>query len=170
MTVHRFQEDLEFSHNMSDAPWWEEVYRRAFPGFQAMTCVRKDGWAQRGGIDRVVVLSSGKVLNVDEKVRRKAYPDILLERYSDADRKTPGWVQKNLATDFIAYARVPTQQCVLLPFIPLRRAWISCGRDWIARYGTLFSDNENYRTESVPVPDQVLMEAIKEALWVEWAA
>ena len=62
--------------------WWTDVYRGAFPDLLSMTNVRKDGWAQRGGIDRVLTLSSGKTITVDEKVREKVWPDILLERWS----------------------------------------------------------------------------------------
>ncbi len=86
MAVHNFNSDLEYSHSQSDAPWWEEVYRQAFPNFAGMVCVRNDGWAQRGGIDRVITLTSGKTLTIDEKVRREVWPDILLERWSDEAR------------------------------------------------------------------------------------
>lgn len=51
MTEHDFQESLDWSKSQSEAPWWEKIYRQAFPNFQSMTCVNQDGWAQRGGID-----------------------------------------------------------------------------------------------------------------------
>ena len=31
----------------------DRKYRKAFSGFKNMVSVRKDGWAQRGGIDRI---------------------------------------------------------------------------------------------------------------------
>jgi len=59
-TVHDFNESLAFSQSCADAPWWIDVYRTAFPGLVSAVSVRKDGWAQRGGIDRVLTLKSGK--------------------------------------------------------------------------------------------------------------
>ena len=168
MTVHDFHRDLEYSQSQSDADWWEKVYRSAFPNFAGMICVRKDGWAQRGGIDRVVNLKSGKTITVDEKVRRKVWPDVLLERWSDEARQSPGWVQKNLACDFIAYAWEPSRQCLLLPFLTLRRAWIQNGPDWISKYPEKRADNGGYTTLSVAIPTEILMQAISDAMLVEW--
>lgn len=168
--IHSFNECLARSHSYSEAPWWEQIYRSAFGGFASMTNVRADGWAQRGGIDRVVVLKSGKTLTIDEKVREKDYGDILLERWSDKERRVPGWVQKELACDFIAYAIAPIQTCWLLPFQPLRRAWRTNGKAWIDLYGTIIAHNRSYKTESVPVPIPVLMDAIQGAFIFHWGA
>lgn len=101
--IHSFAESLALSHAHDDSPWWAEVYSVAFPGFAGMVSVRNDGWAQRGGIDRVITLKSGRVVTVDEKVRSQSYGDILLERWSARERKAEGWIQKDLACDYIAY-------------------------------------------------------------------
>ena len=175
MTVHSFQSSLAKSHAQEAAPWWDTVYRRAFPGLVSVVSVRQDGWAQRGGIDRVLTLSSGKTLTVDEKVREKSYPDILLEQWSSFERKTPGWMQKDLACDFIAYAFVPDQRCYLFPFPTLRRAWLDNGRDWLtaARDGhdgfrRVEAKNEGYTTVSVAVPIPALLAALHKAQIVDW--
>lgn len=177
MKVHDFNGSLARSHAQEDAPWWPTVYRRAFPGFLAMHSVRQDGWAQRGGIDRVIVLKSGKTLHVDEKVRSKSYPDIALERWSDRERRTLGWMQKALATDYLAYAFVPDQRCYLFPFPQLRTAWCRNGREWIAKaedrrdgFSIALAQNPGYVTESVCVPTQILLSALSEAQVVEWKA
>ncbi len=174
---HNFDESLEKSQAQADAPWWEHVYRQAFPGFHSMQCIRKDGWAQRGGIDRIVSLKSGRQVTVDEKVREEDWPDILLERWSDRDRKVPGWIQKDLACEYIAYAFIPTRRCYLLPFLNLRKAWITHGRDWCRLaesksdgFKIVNADNGNYWTESVAVPTEVLLAAINGSMAVEWAA
>lgn len=156
------------SRDAADAPFWLDVYRQAFPGLQAAVNVRDDGWAQRGGIDRVLTLKSGKTLNVDEKVRAKDYPDILLERWSDRDRRKPGWMQKDLACDFIAYAFVPSRRCYLLPFQTLRSAWLKNGREWIEKYQHVPAQNRTYVTESIAVPIDVLMAALQDAMVVSW--
>lgn len=175
--IHNFAASLELSKAQEDAPWWREVYAKAFPGLANMVSVRDDGWAQRGGIDRVLVMKSGKVLTVDEKVRAKSYGDILLERWSDRDRKVPGWMQKDLACDFIAYAFIPDRRCYLFPFPQLRTAWISAGRDWIAQaegaqdgFNVVLADNGRYVTESIAVPIPELLAALHRAQVVEWDA
>lgn len=175
MTVHNFAESLRLSASYVDAPWWEEVYRAFFPNYAGMVSVREDGWAQRGGIDRVVTLRSGKTVTVDEKVRSGEWQDILLERWSDQARHIPGWVQKDLACDFIAYAFVQSRRCYLLPFPALRRAWLTYGREWIDRaeareggFSIVEAVNRRYTTESVAVPVDILFEAITGALIATW--
>lgn len=175
--LHDFQQSLELSHEYEDAPWWVQVYSKAFLGFNSMMSVRKDGWAQRGGIDRVVQLSSGKTVTIDEKVRSKDWDDIALERWSDRDKRTPGWVQKDLACDFIAYAFVPTQRCFLLPFLTLRKAWQLEGRRWcemaaeeVGGFKVIEAKNKGYVTESIAVPTDILMASIRQAMVVSWAA
>lgn len=177
MTIHAFGRSLALSQEHESAPWWEPVYRQAFPGFACMVSVREDGWAQRGGIDRVITLKSGRTVTVDEKVRAKSYGDILLERWSSRERKTPGWAQKDLACDYIAYAFVPDRRCYLLPALTLRAAWLKNGRRWIEDaqaetngFRTVLAKNEGYTTESVAVPITALLEAMQDAQTVEWAA
>jgi len=172
---HDFHKSLATSKEHANAPWWDQVYRKAFIGFATSHYVQDDGWAQRGGIDRVIVLRSGKTFNVDEKVRTKDWPDFALERYSDRQRQTPGWIQKPLACDFIAYAFVPSQRCYLLPFLTLRAAWRSNGPDWIRAaeekakgFSFIYAENHGYTTESVGVPIPVVLKALNDAMLVTW--
>lgn len=174
-TIHNFQKSLIKSHKWSEAPWWEKVYRKAFHNFASMQNIRNDGWAQRGGIDRIVTLDSGRTVLVDEKVREEDWPDILWEFYSDKDRKKPGWCAKDLACDFIAYAFIPSEICYLLPFLQMRRAWTTNRYDWCAKAennecGFRFVDavNEGYTTRSVAVPTGISLAAIRDAMTVRW--
>ena len=162
--IHRFADSLRLSESFSEAPWWTDLYRKAFPSLVSAVSVRDDGWAQRGGIDRVITLVCGRVFTVDEKVRTNDWPDILLERWSDEERATPGWIQKPLACDFIAYAFAPSRRCYLLPVAPLQRAWRMNGRHWIDLYGERRALNPGYRTSNVPVPIETLMGAIAAAM------
>jgi len=173
--TNNFAASLELSKAQEDAPWWREVYSKAFPGLASMISVRDDGWAQRGGIDRVLTLKSGKVLTVDEKVRAKSYGDILLERWSDRDRKIPDWMQKDLACDFIAYAFIPDRRCYLFSFPQLRAAWINSGRDWISHaekgqngFSIIMADNGRYVTESLAIPIPEILAALHRAQVVGW--
>lgn len=168
MTLHSFADSLAWSESYSDAPWWLEVYRRAFPNLASMVRVRDDGWAQRGGIDRVLQLKCGRTYTVDEKVRAKDWPDFALERWSDTAKQKPGWIQKPLACDFIAYAFVPSQTCYLLPVPTLQRAWRLFGRKWADAYGEIKAPNSGYVTTSVCVPRDVLMRSLSDAMVVHW--
>jgi hypothetical protein len=163
-TVHDFRTSLALSERYSEAPWWLDIYRGAFPTLVSAVSVRNDGWAQRGGIDRVLTLACGRTYTVDEKVRTHEWPDILLEEWSDEARGSPGWVQKPLACDFIAYAFAPTRKCYLLPVAPLQRAWRLHAQSWAATYGYRRAQNPGYVTACVPVPIPVLMREIMRAM------
>lgn len=174
-----FAESLAMSHAAEDLPLWEEVYRYAFPEFQAMVNHRQDGDHQRAGIDRTVVMSNSKVIKIDEKVRARnkitgrVYSDIALEYWSNEERRVRGWVCKSLLCDYIAYAIAPLGKCYLLPVPQLRRAWIENGKAWVKRFPIVRAVNENggsrYTTVSVAVPPGVLMAAIKDALIVDFS-
>jgi hypothetical protein len=60
---------------------------------------------------------------------------VLLEQWSDEDRRSPGWAQRPLVCQFNAHAFAPFRRCYLLPGTPLQRAWRMCGRRWLDRYG-----------------------------------
>jgi hypothetical protein len=163
-----FADDLAWSQAQSDQSFWGDVYRQSWPDMASMTIIRKDGWAQRGGIDRSVTLHSGRTYTIDEKARRKKWPDILLELQSDIERKTPGWIVKDLACDFIAYAFVPTRECYLLPVAALQRAWRKHGEIWLREYKTRTAENEGWQTLNCPVPIPILMRKISEAMYFRW--
>lgn len=164
---HDFTASLAMSNAHSDAGWWLDLYRKAFPTLISAVSVRDDGWAQRGGIDRVITLACGRTYTIDEKVRAHEWPDILLEQWSDEERRKPGWVQKPLACDFIAYAFAPSRRCYLLPVALLQRAWRANGRQWIGRYGQRRALNIGYVTTSVPVPLNEMAQAMLQAMLVE---
>lgn len=194
MTVHDFTESLERSHRYADAPWWREVYEQAFHNLTEMTDVRADGWAQRAGIDRRLNMSDGTTVTVDEKVRDEDYGDIALERWSDQARRSLGWAQKDLMCDYVAYAVAPTRTCYLLPFKTLRAAVRCHGNDWRERayhgldgraleprpggcrhrgrdgFWVILADNGTYQTESICVPVDVLLNAVRDRMVIQWVS
>ena len=163
-----FHEDLKFSHDQSKLPIWDLIYNLAFPTFKTMEEIEQDGWAQRAGIDRLVILESGKIIYIDEKVRRKDYDDILIEYWSDEERKKPGWIAKDSACDYIAYAFLPSKRCYLLPFQQLRKAWKENMTDWVSKYRRVEAQNNGYVTVSVAVPIEILMADIQKAMVVDY--
>lgn len=166
--VNCFKEDLEYSHAADELPIWEEVYANAFPGYKACISNRADGQLQRAGIDRTVVLDCGKAVYIDEKVRRVDYNDILLEYISNDRTKSPGWVEKPLMCDYIAYAILPSGKCYLLPVPQLQLAWKRNKVKWIEQFNTKAASNEGYRTISCPVPISVLFSEIGQTLRVSF--
>lgn len=171
---HHFEQSLAESHRHADAPWWNEVYRQAFPNMRYAHDLRADGWAQRAGVDRQILLRDGTAIEVDEKVRSRDWGDIALEYWSDPKRKVRGWIAKDLRCDYIAYAIAPTCVCYLLPFPLLRRAWRDNCHDWVRRYPSIQAENESasgyrYTTLSVGVPVDVLLGALQSSMVITWA-
>lgn len=188
MTVHDFAERLAYSHEQADEPWWEEVYRRAFPDFAAMVDLRGDGWHQRAGRDRAIVLISGKTIYIDEKARSRDYGDVLIEIWSTYPKDgaapfqpvrgcTPGWAAGPKDCDWFAYAVVPKRRCYMLPVLGVRTAWERNRIDWIAkatgrrdRFAWRITENQRYNTVNMVMPFDALYGAIRESMTIDWSA
>lgn len=164
-----FDKDLAFSHDAEDLLIWREIYNKAFPGNLGFTSQRANGELQQHGIDRTVILQSGKAIYVDEKVRREDYGDILLEYISNDQTKSPGWVEKPLYCDFIAYAILPSGKCYILPVPQLQAAWTKNKSSWISNYGTTKAKNRFYKTLGCPVPPHALFPEIGAELRVSFS-
>ena len=175
---HSFEESLKKSHSAEDLPFWNEIYKKAFPTLIAIINHRKDGDHQRLGIDRSIVLENSKQILVDEKTRfknektGKIYNDIALEYWSDIDRQIPGWVCKPLLADYIAYAIAPLGKCYLLPVIQLQEAWKRNHIEWIKNGFIINAKNKNgnfyWTTVSVGVDPKILFAAIGKNLRIDF--
>lgn len=64
--------------------------------------VEQDGRAQRRGIDRLLTLACGRTCTADENNCAEDRPKVLLERWSEEVRKSPGGVQKPTAAGVVA--------------------------------------------------------------------
>lgn len=188
MTLHDFGTSLAYSHEQADQLWWGVVYRQAFPDMVSMVDLRHDGWHQRAGRDRAVVLGSGRTVYVDEKVRSEAYEDVLIEiwsvypkdgapPYKPTGAAQPGWARKALDCDWLAYAFVPTKTCYLFPFLGVRAALEKSKRAWVANanektngFRWVCAQNQRYQTVSIAVPIWILRDAVNDALTVTWSA
>lgn len=164
--IHDFRERLAWSEAGGDEPFWRAVYAKAFPDMVNCMPCPGDTVSQRMGIDRVVLLSSGKTISIDEKKRARTYDDILLEYVANDVTGAPGWIEKPLAIDYLAYAFMPTQECFLFPWDLLQRAWLQYKPAWLATYGTRRAPNRGYGTLNVPVPRRVLRAAVARASWI----
>ncbi len=165
--THDFRQSLAYSEIASDEPFWDAVYKKAFPNIVNHMLASADTESQRMGIDRVLILGNGQVLKVDEKKRTEVYPDILLEYVSVDTKGTPGWIEKDLAIDYLAYAFMPTKKVYLFPWALLRRAWSHFKETWIKEYPRITAQNNGYKTISVAVPIDVLVKAVSAACIIQ---
>lgn len=188
MTTHDFDRSLAYSHEQADQPMWEEVYRQAFPDLAHILDLRHDGWHQRAGRDRAITLKSGRVIYVDEKVRREAYDDVALEVWSIYPKvgmrpyrtvygAKPGWAREPKDCDWLAYAFIPTRTCLLFPFLGIRAAFEKYKMTWIEKsnqgsdgFRWIVAPNRTYNTISIAVPIVALQSAIADAMTVRWNA
>lgn len=160
-----FNEDLKFSESL-DSNFWNKIYSRAFPNhisfFRSKS--QKESDMQQYGIDTTVVLSSGKPVFVEEKIRRKNYGDILLEVIANDKTSAMGWIEKDQMSDYILYIICETEQVYVLPTIQLQQAWRKNKDKWLEEFGTVPAKNPNYESVNCPVPIQVLYNALKQEL------
>ena len=170
--THDFHERLEFSAKLSDESSWVDFYRGLWPDMVSATRLDRDSEWQRDGIDRVVFLSNGRQLLIDEKKREatdkkgQPYLDVLLEEWSvfhrEADKRNKiGWaLDRKKRCDFIAHAIPLAHRCYLLPFELSRLAFTTHRSDWARTFGTRDAKNDGYVTRNVPVPWKTLHAAI----------
>lgn len=172
--AHDFREQLEYSQQASGESFWDAVYRKAFPGLVGHIAVGGKVQAQYRGVDRLIYLGNDAVLKVDEKKRRRERADILLEHVSVDQPFKPGWIERDLAIDYIAYAFLDSRKVYLLPWPLLRKAWLENGDEWKRKaesrqegFGVVTAENRGYKTHSVAVPIKRLYAAINRSSIIE---
>jgi hypothetical protein len=171
---HSFKAQLAWSEAQSDEPFWDAVYRKAFPNLVSHVTGPGDYDSQRQGVDRVLVLSNNRLLRIDEKKRSANYPDILLEYVSVDVTGALGWIEKDLSIDYLAYAFMPALKVYLLPWILLRKAWKENREAWMSKaeerregFRVVQAQNFGYSTWSLAVPIPNLYSAINRASIIE---
>jgi len=157
-----FHTDLKYSLDNRDDESLNAFYTKAFPLAESVEFC-EDLRLQKKGIDKIIHFSSGKTVTVDEKKRRKDYGDILLELWSDKERKTPGWLFYS-ECDYIVYAIIPAKTAYLLPVMLLQMAWRNNKADWRKAYKRKYADNGFYQTENIAIPSNVLLDAISKEM------
>ena len=166
--LHNFKTDLAFSDAASDEDFWWDIYKAAFVDLVDWAKCQGDNAGQRAGVDRVIVLSNGKTLTIDEKKRRDNWNDVLLEygSFRDGKKVLEGWINKPLVIDYLAYAFMPRRTAILLPWNLLQAAWKKNSEAWLLNpsYKKVKAMNRNYTTHSVAVPIQELRKAINSAM------
>jgi hypothetical protein len=173
MTIHEWQRSLDSATAEARKSYWLDFYRQAFPDFYKVVDVPTDGRAQRGGIDRNVLMRDGTQYRMQEKVRSDYWGDVLIEVCSDVERQIPGWSRTPAdAYDYLAYLVPSFGYGLLFPWPRFRQVLLHFGPDWErliphkiahSRNGSRTWDTDNY-----PVDTRVLLERIEGSREVRW--
>lgn len=159
--VNSFKVDLEFSLN-SDAD--EEInkwYHTKFDNLERIEFVH-DLAIQKTGIDKVLHMKDGTAIKIEEKRRRNNYPDILLEIWSDYERRKSGWLFTS-QSDYLVY--IMPKKVYMYDFRLLRNAWRHYGKaEWFTDYRKIVVPNKSWTTVNIPIPVKVLESAIFEEI------
>lgn len=156
--MNNFKADLQYSLEERENAMFDNFYYRIFPNIAEIKFC-EDMATQRKGIDKIIYFENGNSFSVDEKKRRVDYGDILLELWSVYESRIRGWLYTTRC-DYIVYAVMPTRKVFLLPTLLLKRAWLANRNEWLRTYKTVIAKNKTYTTHSIPIPTNVLLDAI----------
>jgi len=123
--------------------WVEGAYWQAFGGLGLVRVelITEERY-QRKGYDRVCHFKNGNKIFFDEKHRDRDYNDILIEIWSDMERRIRGWLDSS--ADYIAEF-FPTRRVVWLPLLLLNK--------WLKTRKEILSWAENPENETLlPCP------------------
>lgn len=157
--LNEFFTDLSYSLEKTEDDSINGFYLKIFPGISEIEFC-KDMARQKKGIDKVIHFESGYQVTIDEKKRRKDYGDILLELWSVKEKQKRGWLF-TAQCDYITYILLESKKMYLLPVLLLKKAWQKNRVLWQNQYALKEARNPGYTTVNIPIPTEVLMEAMK---------
>jgi len=161
-----FKTDLEYSLEVRESEFIDLFYMRVFPLLDRIEVVT-DLDRQKLGIDKVLWFANGDKVTIDEKRRRTDWGDVLLELWSNYERRTWGWLF-TMHSDYIVYIVVPSKTVLLLPVLLLRCAWKCNGKRWRKIYPIKDAYNPGYKTRNIFIPTQILLDAISKQLVLDF--
>lgn len=117
---------------------FEAFYRRMYPDADRIVWTSTPGVHKpdldyaEAGIDALVFFPIGRTVTIAELYRQKDYGDMLIEVWSDAEKRFPGWaIDDSRHTMQIAYAVDELQAVYWLPFRTFQRACSKYLQQWI---------------------------------------
>lgn len=189
-SYHDFNERLQFSQTASEEEFWKTALCKAFPDATTIVPLNGDTPSQRQGKDWAIHLSGGYAVYIDTKTREHVFIqengrtvmrddlpqnqwkdclDILLEFVSVDRTGKPGWMEDpTKRIDYFGYAWLPLRLAVVLPWLPLKRAYNKHRDEWLEKYrcSNHRAQNKTYQTLFVPVPVPVVLDAVRQAFVV----
>jgi hypothetical protein len=164
MAAHDFETDLAFAASKEGK--MNKIYGKLFKNLDHVETIT-DKVRQHNGIDRLLVLRSGESVTIQEKWRRIEFKhDFLIEYcsvYKDKKCVKKGWIF-SIDSNYIISVYPASQIALIYPVLQLKLAWDEYGTEWIKRFGTIAAKNSGYSTLNVPVPCDVLEEAMREVM------
>lgn len=163
--THDFAEHLKQANSSDAYQLFDRGYKRFF-GTRIVRIERhpNDMRRQRQGIDVTVHVAGDHDYRIEEKYRPdRIYPDILLEYVSVDTTGAPGWMEKDLHIDYLAYGFAKLQTIYMLPWPALKLAWEINKEKWQTLYKPVAARNNGYTTWSVAVPIWDVRKAIGDA-------
>ena len=152
--VFNFQKSLRASQTNEAMPYWKDIYKKIWPDFGCAVDILINGWAQRAGYDTIITLHSGTVIKIEKKIDHTPHENFFLEYLVDGK---PGWIEKDLDCDFIAYAFQSRGECYMLPYQLLRLAWRMNREVWKEEHTMRPVNNGTFKAIGAAVPvDRVL--------------
>lgn len=116
---------------------------------------------QYKGIDKHVILHTGKIVTIEEKTRAKDYGDIFLELYSNKESRRLGWLYTAQA-EYITY--ITPKNIYTLPTELLKSAWAIFKHGWERKYKKIECKNTRgngtFTTVGIAIPVKELMSAL----------
>ncbi len=175
-----FNERLTFSRGIREGTDISTL-QNMIPG--SISCRKTTEQEDRSGVDYVLTLRRGAIINVDAKSRdagcskwwlKRSEPELALELWSIRPHQGSagkcGWTSSessNVDLILFTFDRADTHSCFLVPFQLLRVAFRKFGADWI-KNPDFKSDiqksrrgNSNWESECVFVPHWVVEAAIQ---------
>ncbi len=176
-TYHDFGEMLDFSRGVREQTDVATLLNM-IPG--AVEVKKTDEDKDRKGIDYIVTLRGGAEINIDGKARQPGTsqwwrngPELALEKWSvlpggkyqiPKERAKTGWTLNEASdSDMILFTfdESDTDECYLVGFQHLRKAFRVHITDWYAQYKVDTQDSKAWQSECVFVPAEEVLKAIK---------
>ena len=157
--LHDYTRSEKDSNSPIALKFWVSVYNLAYSGINHIEKI-DDEVRQKQGQDKIIHLNDNTQIRIEEKIRWEDYDDFALEYLSSFEHSTPGWMEKNLITDYLAYGFYPSGRAYLIPWQELKKAWEIHKHHWKKQYFNPPAINKVgasfYTTMSVAVPIKVI--------------
>lgn len=163
-----FHGDLERSKSPELQAIANAAIREYFFGLDIKIEFVEDVSEQKKGIDKLVYLSNGRVVKLEEKLRDSNYEDVLIEAWStffdwNDKRNRDGWIRKtNQEAELLLYV-FPNGDWLIVPFALLQTTWKRHSAAWHSdeRIGKKVARDGTKKSMNAAIPFDILIGALK---------